>query len=345
MDLFKYLWLILWWGMLPTQSFQFTTTKWIFGKDRNVVETLAADNGNIFLSRNNKLQWFRPLQNDDDPSPHMTREFQRPINRVAVGRKALLINMTPKKHQHVSETMVFAKDKCYNVLWADNTMFETVVEENGYIMRANYFGNITYGDDKNMHTYKTNTTYSAMYVHDKYLWCATDFKTVNNKRMTKIEAFDMHVKRDGVDYLAGSPEMTFVVENKGCAHPCRLSVSVVNDFPKQIVYITVGYMMGGVNVAQTYYPPEKPITQTMCAHLPSKHVVRSIAFDMPYLFFLDEDGIHSYRVFPRMDTHMYMGTHPIAKKYYSETNQIISIKNQVFWNGEQELYSARVIED
>ena len=341
MNKMKY-WLVM--VLSVAQAFHFATKKWVFGKGENVVETLAVDNGNIFLSRGNKLQWFRPTH-DDEPFLHMTREFKRPINHVAVGSKTLLINMTPTKHEHVSESIVFAKDNYYNLLWCDNTMFETVIEKNGYIMRANYFGNITYGDDKQLHTYKTNTTYSAMCVHDKYLWCATDFKTVQNTRMTKIDAFDMHVGRDGIDYLANSPEMTFIVENKGCAHPCRLSISIENDFPKKIVYIMVGYMMGGVNVAQTYYPPEKPITQTMCANLRSKHVIRSIAFDMPYLFFLDEDGISAYRVFPRMETHMYMGQYRVAKKYYSETNQIISVKNQVFWNGDNELYSARVMEE
>lgn len=327
-------------------AFNFITRRWEFGNYRDNIDTLTTDNGNLFLTRNNKMQWLRPLI--DKPINYMSRDFSRTINRLSVKKKALLVNLSPETHDSVSETMVFFNGKCFRSCWQDNTMYETVIEENGFVLRSNYFGNITYGNHEALFTYNTRTytniTYTAMVVHDKYLWCAAEYKTKNNTRMTRVDAFYLHTQLDGRDHIASVPDMTFLLENKGCTYPCQLCVSIENFSPKKLVYLIVGYMIGGVNVAQSYYPTEKRFTQTMCSNLPNEHVVKSISFDAPYLFFLDENGISSYKLYPRMDIHQYNGRYPLGKKYYSDTTQIASIKRQVFWNGDQHLYSAEVVE-
>jgi hypothetical protein len=327
-------------------AFHFATRKWDFGDCRDNIDTLAVDNGNLFLSRNNKMQWLRPMI--DKPIVHQTRDFPRIINRLSVKKKAILVNLVPDNAHSVSETLVFSNGQCCRVLWRDNTLYETVVEENGYVLRSNFFGNITYGNHDKLFTYNTrvytNITYSAMTVYGNHLWCATDFKTQNNTRMTRIDAFDLFVKLNGTDHISSVPDMSFLVENKGCIQPSQLCVSVEKHHPKNIVYLIVGYMFGGVNVAQAFLPTEKKFTHTMCSNLPNERHVRSLSWDKPFLFFLDEQGISCYKIFPRMDIHQYMGTYKLPKKYFSEVTQIISIKKQVFWNGEQSLYSAEVVE-
>lgn len=327
-------------------AFNFITRRWEFGDCRENIDTLTTDNGNLFVTRNNKMQWLRPMI--DKPIHYMSRDFPRTINRLSVKKKALLVNLSPKDHNSMSETTVFCNGKCFRSCWQDNTMYETIVEENGFVLRSNYFGNITYGNQDGLFVYNTitliNMTYTAMVVHGKYLWCAVEYRGKNNTRMTRIDAFDIHVKLDGRDHIASTPDMTFLVENKGCAYPCQLIVSIENFSPKKLVYLIVGYMMGGVNVAQTYYPTEKRFTQTMCSNLPNQNVIKSMSFDSQYLFFLDEQGISSYKLFPRMDIHQYIGNYPMYKKYYSHATQIVSIKKQVFWNGDESLYSAEVVE-
>lgn len=328
-------------------AFQFIVRKWDFEQSRDTIDTLTTDNGNLFLTRHNKMQWLRPLT--DRPIVHLEREFPRTIQRLSVKKNALLVNMSPDDRHHVSETMVFAKNKCFRSKWKDNTMFEAVVEENGYLLRSNYFGDITYGNHECLYTYNTRTytniTYSAMFLHDNHLWCATEFRNKNNTLMTRVDAFDLFVKlSDDRDHIASVPDMTFLMENKGCVHPSRLWVTVENYLPKQMVYLVVGYMMGGLNVAQAYYPPEKQPIETMTSHIPNEKTILSIALDMPFLFFLDEDGISSYRIHPRADVHRYIGKYNPQKKYYSGVTQIVSIKKQVFWNGESILHSAEIVE-
>lgn len=234
-------------------------------------------------------------------------------------------------------------------MWKDNTMYETIVEENGYILRSNFFGNITYGNHQNIYTYNTRTytnlTYTAMVVYDRYLWCATECRNKNDKRLTRIDAFDLFVKLNGTDHISSVPEMSFLVDNKDCRHPCRLCVSIEKSAPQNIVYLIIGYMIGGVNVAQGAHPTEKKSTYTMCSNLFNEFAIRSVSWDCPYLFFLDEKSIQSYKIFPRMDIHMFLGKYTLPKKYFSETTQIVSIKKQVFWNGEEILRSAEVVED
>lgn len=332
--------------MATSYAFSFLTRRWDYDPQRDMIDTLTTDSGNLFVTRNNKMQWFRPLT--DKPMVHLNREFARTIYRLSVKKKALLVNMSPENHQHMSETMVFAKQKFYSVLWKDNTLYETVIEKNGYLLRSNYFGDITYGNYKNLFTYNTrkytNTTYSAMVVYDKYLWCAVEYWK-NNTRMTRVDAFDLFVSINNTDYISSVPEMSFHIESKGCIQPCQLIVLVEKSFPIKTVYLVIGYMRGGVNVAQTNYPPEKQNIQMMCCNLPSEKVIRSISLDMPYLFFLEEDGISSYKIFPKVDIHQYLGFYKLPTKYYSEINQIVSIKKQVFWNGEQILHSAEIKED
>lgn len=326
--------------------FPFITRRWDFGDCRDNIDTLTTDNGNLFLARNNKMQWLRPLT--DKPIVHLSRDFPRSINRLSINKKALLANLSPEDHSSVSETIVFFEGKCFRSCWKDNTMYETIIGQNGYLLRSNYFGNITYGNHNGLYIYNTRTltnfTYTAMVVHDKYLWCAVEYKNKNGTRVTRIDAFDLHVPINGVDHLASVPDMSFLVENKGCAYPCQLWVSIENFSPKKLVYIIIGYMMGGVNVAQSYYPTEKQYTQTMCSNLPNEHAIQSISFDRPYLFFLDEEGISSYKLFPRMDLHQYFGKYKLPKNYYSRATQIVSLKRQVFWNGGQNLYSVEVVE-
>lgn len=335
-------------AMRTSSTFHFITRRWDYDPQRDLIDTLTTDNGNLFIARNNKMQWFRPLIDDEKPMVHLNRNFPRTIQQLSVKKTALLVNMSPENNRHMSESMVFVKGKCYSVLWKDNTMFETIVEKNGYLLRSNYFGDITYGDYKNIFTYNTrkytNTTYSTMFVYDKYLWCAVEY-IKNNTRMTRVDAFDLFVNINSTDYIASVPEMSFHIENKDCIQPCKLWVAIENYFPKKMIYFVVGYMRGGVNVAQTYYPPEKKEVSIMCSNLPSDKIIKSISFDMPYLFFLDQDGISSYKIFPRMDIHQYHGLYRIPEKFYSHINQIVSIKKQVFWNGEQVLHSAEVVED
>lgn len=328
-------------AVITCHSFPFTIKKWEFGDNRGNIDQLTTDNGNVFLSRNKEMQWFRPLSHDK-PIVYLSRYLPRTINRLSVRKKALLVNMPPSSHEYASETMVFANNMHYSVLWRDTTMYETVIEKNGYVLRSNYFGNITYGDYKNMFTYNTkkyiNTTYSAMFVHDKYLWCAMQC----NKNYTKVDAFHLYMERNGDDYISTIPDMSFLIENKGCSYPSKMWVSVENDHPQKIIYIVLGYMTGGVNVAQCYYPTEKKPTRMLCSHLPNPYPVRSLSLDFPHLFFLDEEGISAYRLFARVDIQQYIGKHKIFKDYYQEITQIVSIKNKVFWNGGQTLYSAEV---
>ena len=327
--------------------FHFVTRKWDFGDCRDTIDTLATNNGNLFITRNNKMQWLRPLI--DKPIVHLSRDFPRTILGITVHRKSMLVNMSPDKEGVVSETLVFANNKCFRMSWKDNTMYETLVVQNGYLLRSNYFGNITYGNHENLFTYNTNLftnmTYSAMIVSGKYLWCAAEYKTTNDTRITRIDAFDLFVNVSGTDYISSVPEMTFLLDNKGCVSPCRLSVSIEKFSPKDIVYIIVGYMNGGVNVAQAFHPTEKKITSVMCSNLPNERPIRSLSWDRPYLFFLDGKTISSYRIYPRMDIHQYMGTYKLPLKFFSETTQIVSLKKQVFWNGENILYSAEVVEN
>ena len=333
---------------IACNAFHFVTRRWDFGDYHETIDALAVDNGNLFLSRNNKMQWLRPMV--DKPIVHLTRDFPRIINRLSIKKKAILVNLAPDNARSVSETLVFSNGKCCRVAWKDNTMYEALVEQNGYVLRSNFFGNITYGNHDNLFTYNTrvytNFSYSAMVVYGNHLWCATEFKTMNNTRMTRIDAFDLFVKLNGSDhdYISSVPDMSFLVENKGCVHPCQLCVSVEKHHPKNIVYLIVGYMIGGVNVAQAFFPTEKKFTYTMCSKLPNERHVRSMSWDKPYLFFLDEEGISAYKIFPRMDLHQYMGKYKLPTKYFSETTQIVSIKRQVFWNGEESLYSAQVVE-
>lgn len=327
--------------------FHFITRKWDFGDSRDTIDTLTTDNGNLFLTRNNKMQWLRPLL--DKPIIHLSRDFPRTIHGMSVHKKSILVNMSPEKEGAVSETLVFANDKCFRMSWNDNTMYETLVVQNGYLLRSNYYGNITYGNHENVFTYNTkiltNMTYSAMTVYGKYLWCATEYTTPNNTRITRIDAFDLFVNVNGVNYISGVPEMTFLFDNKGCASPCQLCVSIEKFSPTDIVYIIVGYMKGGVNVAQAFYPTEKKMTSVMCSNLPNENPIRSLSWDRPYLFFLDGKTISSYNIYPRMDIHRYLGKYTLPLKFFSETTQIVSLKKQVFWNGENTLYSAEVVED
>jgi hypothetical protein len=287
------------------------------------------------------MQWLRPLI--DKPMNHLSRNFPRIINRLSVKQRGLLVNMVPTDGKSVSETYLFANGKSCRMLWEDNTLYESVVDQNGYLLRSNYFGNVTYGNHENMFTYNsrvyTNLTYSAMAVYDKHLWCATEY-TMNDTVVTRVDAFDLFVKLNDTDYISSVPDMTFLIENKGCVGPHLLSVSI----DRENIYIIIGYMMGGVNVAQAVYPVEKKPTRMMCSNLPNEHIVRSISWDKPFLFFLDEHGISSYKIFPRADIHQYMGKYDLRKKYFSETTQIASIKKQVFWNGENILYSVEIVE-
>lgn len=263
----------------PCGGFHFITRKWRFDGSRENIDALAVDNGNIFLSRNNKMLWFRPEV--DKPIYHLSRDLPRTINNLSVKKKALLVNMVPEDIGSVSETLVFANNKCGSTLWKDNTMYETVIEENGYLLRGNFFGNITYGNHENMFAYNTRTltnfTYSTMFVYGKHLWCATEYKSENGDLTTRVDAFDLFVKRDGIDYISSVPDMTFLVDNKGCMGPCKLCVSIEKSAPKNIVYIIIGYMMGGVNVAQGFIPTEKACTHAMCSNLPNEYTVRSIS--------------------------------------------------------------------
>lgn len=337
--------LIMMFLAMTCHAFHFATRRWDFGRDRENIDWMTTDNGNVFITRNKKMQWFRPII--DKPIVHLDRDFPKTINRVSVRKKALLVSMSPDNSHYVSETMVFVNGGFYSVRWRDNTLYETVIEKNGYVLRSNYFGNITYGDNEHMFTYNTrkyiNCTYSAMIVHDKYLWCAMEYVR-NQTRVTRVDAFDLFVKRDGVDYIASIPDMSFMIENKGCSQPFQLRVSIEEDHPQKIIYLAIGYMQGGVNVAQCYYPPEKKHTRMMCAHLPNEHLVRSISLDFPYLFFLDEEGISAYRLFARVDVHQYIGKHRIVRDHYHQPTQIVSINKRVFWNGGQKLYSAEIID-
>lgn len=331
---------------MTCHAFPFITRKWVVGDNRDdTVDRMTVDNGNIFLARNRQMQWFRPQL--DHPIEHLSRDFPRTIYNLSVKKKALLVSMSPSTPQHVSESMVFVRGKCYKILWGDNTMYETVMEENGYVLRANYFGNITYGNYKTgLNTYNTRTytncTYSTMFVYDNYLWCATECE-INNTRTTKIDVFDLFVKRGGVDYMAAVPDMSFLIENNMCFHPCQLWVSI--DPIYKLVYIIVGYMKGGVRVAQSSYPPEKKPIWVKSSHLPNEHIIRSMSFDKSYLFFLDEEGISAYRLFPRVDIHSYLGKYTFVEKYYQGITQIVSIQKRVFWNGESSVYSAEVVDD
>jgi hypothetical protein len=328
--------------VVACHAFPFSIRRWDLGT-REVVDAMAVDHGNLFLSRNRQMQWFRPQT--DQPIRHLQRDFPRAIQRLAVRKKALLVNLSPPTHLHVSETMVFAHEKCYHVLWGDNTLYETVLEENGYVLRSNHFGNITYGDHQGLRTYNTRTytnrTYSAMVAYEKHLWCATECQR-NNTRITQVDAFDMFVRRGGVDYIASVPDWSFQVESKECHHPSHLCVWV--DPLLKNVFLVVGYRVGGVRVAQCTYPPEKKVLWARSSHLPHERVIRSMSLDMPYLFFLDEEGISAYRLFPRVDVHPFLGTHRFSNRHYQEATQIVSIKNQVFWNGGPHLYSAEVEE-
>lgn len=335
-------------------GFPFVVRRWDVGGSRDVVDTVTTDNGNIFFSRNNKMQWFRPMPrqtqdgDEDELSVHTGREFPRTIYRVAVRKKALLVGMSPSSPDFVSETMVFAKGLCYNVLWRDNSCYESVVEENGYVVRANFFGNITYGNHEEMRTYSTrkltNLTYTAYCVYDGRLWCATEYWSRNKTRVTRVDAFDLRVRIGDRDHLSSVPDVTVVFDSKGCAHPCHLSVSVEKDYPKKVLYIVAGYMMGGVNIAQLYYPMEKPSMRAMCGNLPSKHAVKSLAADMPHVFFLDEEGIHAWKAYARMETHQFLGTLQLPRKHFTETTQIAAVRKRVFWNGEEAPFSADVVE-
>lgn len=330
-------------------AFPFTTKRWTIGGKKDLVDTVATDNGNIFFTRDKRMHWFRPVLTEDGDTFYMERDFPRTINRVSARKKSLLVNMSPPDAGCVSETMVFSKGVSYNVLWQDNTLFEEVVAENGYVVRANFFGNISYGNYEGIHTYNTrrhnNLTYTAYCVHDGRLWCATEHRGRNNTRITRVDAYDLHVKLDdGRDHMASVPDMTVVFDSRGCAHPCHLSVSVEKDYPKKVLYIVVGHMMGGVNIAQLYYPMEKPAMRAMCGNLPCGHSVRSLAVDMPHVYFLDAEGIHAWKAYSRMETHQFIGTHTLPKKHFSETTQIVAVKKQVFWNGEEVPFSVDVVE-
>lgn len=327
--------------------FQFITRRWNFGDTQDPIHSLSVDNGNLFLSRHCQLQWLRPTPNK--PIIHTNRYLPRSINHVVVQKKAFLANMIPEDSRCVSESMVIHNDKCYNVRWHDTTMFETVIEKNGYILRSNYFGNITYGNYENLFTYNTrvytNTTYSAMCVEHGFLWCATEYWTKNQTRATRIDAFDLHVKGvDGFEYLASMPEMSFVVDTRDAFQPHQLRVCIQNYAPKKIIVLVLGFMMGGVVVAQSFYPTEKKKTQTMCRRLETQGVVRSLSLDMPYLFILDDNNIYSYKIYPRIDLPMFLGKYCLPINYYQETTQIVSFKNHVFWNGQDILHSAEIVE-
>lgn len=326
-------------------TYHFEVRKWKVDGCKENIHALSVDNGNIFFSRNEKMVWFRPAL--EGSIEYLSRTFPKTIQQLSVKKKALSVNMRPDSMDTVSETFVFANEKCNRLVWKDTTMFETVIDKNGYLLRSNFFGNITYGNHEKMFTYNTrkltNCTYTSMCVYDRYLWCATEYKTSQDKFVTRVDAFDLFVNLDGQDQISSVPDMTFLVDNKGCVGPLKLCVSIEKDAPKDIVYIIIGYMIGGVNVAQVSLTNEKTYNETRCGHLPNEYTIRSMSFDRPFLFFLDEKCIHSYKIFPRTEIHQYIGKYKL--RYGSETTQIISMKKQVFWNGEEELYSAEIIQE
>jgi hypothetical protein len=327
----------------------FLVRKWDFDRQRDMIDTVTTDNGNVFVTRHNKLQWFRPSL--DRPLAPIERDFPRTIQRLSVKKTALLVGMSPETPTHHSETFVFAKNKCFRSRWKDNTMLETVVEENGYLLRSNYFGDISYGNHDSILTYNTKTfsnlTYSAMTVHDKYLWCATQYQ-INNTWVTRVDAFHLFVRLNDMDHIGSVPEMSFFIQDKGdalCRQPLHLSVCIKNHFPQSIAYIVIGYMIGGLHVAQADFPLEKDSKETMTSYIPNEKSVLSVAFDMPYLFFLDEEGISTYRIYPRADVHRFLGKYHLGQQFFNRVTQIVAIQKQVFWNGEPVLRSAEICED
>ena len=318
-------------------AFKVLTKIWSIRRGDPPVDTVTSHNGNIFLGRSNQLQWFKPT--GDQIKGLQERWLPRPIQKIDVNTKSLLVRLSPDNLDYVSESMVFAKGTSKKIKWEDNTLFETVVEDD-MLFRSNYFGDIAIypltkeeDDHDELKTMKIKA--SAMTIHGKYLWTAVEQNT-HKGTFTKIEAIALDTM---------NTTYTFYLDSHKCCHPVHLSVMIQECYPKSVIYIVVGYMRGGVCTGNMYFPPEnQKSTFHTHNHLPNENVLLSMCFDFPFIHTLTDKCIETYRFPAIMSIPQYLGSYHFRHNYYNVVNQIACIKRQVFWNGEEELHSVEITE-
>lgn len=104
-------------------------------------------------------------------------------------------------------------------------------------------------------------------------------------------------------------------------------------------------MKGGSIMAKNNFPPEKNIASMKCYHLPNEKLIRSLCFDMPYIYTLDDDGIEAYRIQTMTTPPQFLGRYKLFSSCFEYITQIVCIRRHVYWNGQNKLHSLEVIDD
>lgn len=311
--------------------------RWVVQPNDPPVDTLTTHNGMLFLGRSNKLQWFKP--SNDKINGLQERWMPRPIQRIVVHPKSLLLNMCPETTDYVSDSMVFTRGKRLTLQWYDSTLYETIVDED-HILRSNYFGEVCFGSLKggsgnttlrNQFRVKSST---AMTVYESMLWCASEESTSNGPR-TLIEVFNM-----------ADPSLplvhSFYIDSTTCSHPTQISVVLQDCLPRKAVYIAVGYMRGGVHAGHAFFPPEKQFSTIRTNKVDNENPILSLCMDFPYIHTLDKHGIETLRFPSILSMPEYIGRYKMLPSDFHIISQIACIKRQVFWNGQDILHSVEI---
>lgn len=312
--------------------------RWIIRRDDEPVDTLTTFNGMVFLGRNQKLQWF--TMSEDKIRGVQERWMPRPIQKIVVHPKSLLINLCPETIDYVSDTMVFTRGKTLNVKWYDNTLYETIIDEDR-IIRGNHFGQVHIGSLRgnsnetspmDKHKVKTST---AMTFRHNLLWCASEERTKDGPQ-TIIEVFNTSDPMLQKLY-------SFSIDSKTCSHPTHISVVLQECHPRIVLYVAVAYMRGGIHVGHAFFPPDKQSITPIRTHLmPSQNPVLSMCMDYPFVHSLDKEGIETMRFPSILSIPEYIGRYDIPQSNYHIVNQIACLKRRVFWNGHNALHSVEI---
>lgn len=324
------------WFLSPLLAFSYQIKQWDLGS-RETIDTVNTDSGTLFLTRNRHLQWFHPAKCENGDSRVHDRYLPKTVRSVEVRPKIMVVNMLSEDMDYISESVVFSKGERFSMKWDDNTLLETILDSNQYLLRSNYFGKIHYGPSVedmqiSMLRMPNRKPYTAMTVAEPFLWCAGDDHVPEKGIMTRIDAYSL-LSKSGRDSINPVPAYTFFVDRHECIQPMHLRVAIL---PKGTLYTVVGYAIGGAAVANVRIFPPVERQQVVDSHwLRCSHEISSVAFDYPYLYLLERGKIHMYHIPAVLTMPSYRGTYTASLPFeYKQVTEIAAIKRHVFWNGE-----------
>ena len=333
------------WFLSPLLAFSYQVKQWDTGYT-DIIDTVNTDSGTLFLTRNRHLQWFNPTKCENGDNRLHDRYLPKTVRSVEVRSKVMVVNMLSEDKDYVSESIVFSRGERFNMKWDDNTLMETILDCNQYLIRSNYLGKIHYGPSpEDMHVsvlrMPSRKPYTTMTVSEPLLWCAGDEHTPEKGIMTRIDAYSL-LSSSGKDYLNPIPIYTFLVDRHECSQPLHLKINIL---PKGTLYTVIGYAIGGACVAHVPMFPPVERQKVLSSHwIRCCHEIPSIALDYPYLYILERGKIHMYHI-PTVSTMpSYSGTYTVCLPFeYKHVTQIVAMKRHVFWNGESILRGLELI--